>query len=60
MVNAVYCGRCKKLFPKDKTCKIKAEFSKYTEAFEDDYCEKCVEIIEEELCGLNIKGGKNG
>lgn len=55
MVDAVYCGRCKKLFPKDKTCKIVAEFDKYSEAFENDYCEKCAEVIEEALCGINQK-----
>lgn len=60
MVNAVYCGRCKELFSKNETCRIKAEFDKYTEEFEDDYCEKCASIIEKEICGLNIKGGKNG
>lgn len=53
MVNAVYCGRCKKLFPKDKTYRIKAEFSKYTETFDNDYCEKCADKIEEELIGVN-------
>jgi len=46
MVEAVYCGKCKKLFPKDKTCRITMEFSKYTEAFEDDFCEECASYIE--------------
>lgn len=53
MVNAIYCGKCKKLFPGDKTCKITTEFSKYTEAFEDDYCEKCADAIEEAVCGID-------
>jgi len=52
MVNAVYCGHCKKLFPKDKTHRIKTEFSKYSEPFEDDYCEKCADKIEEVVCGI--------
>jgi len=46
-MEAVYCGRCKKLFSK-----IKAEFDKYTEVFEDDYCEKCAYVIEKALCGI--------
>ena len=46
MVDAVYCGRCKKLFSKDDTCKIKMEFDKYTEAFEDDFCDKCASHLE--------------
>jgi hypothetical protein len=46
MVNAVYCRRCKKIFPEDKTCKIKMEISCYTEIFEDDFCIKCKDKLE--------------
>ena len=52
MVDAVYCGRCKKLFSKDKTCRIKTEFDKYSEEFDDDYCEECTDVIEKAICGI--------
>ena len=51
-MEAVYCGRCKKLFSKNKTKRITAEFSGYSEPFDDDYCEKCADKIEGELCGI--------